>query len=160
MEWLKSELPAKAYLSELKASLMSPFALFRERVTGFVWGPFFAVAHHSDYEWDRRFNMVCSRAWGYVKKSEEGAEIRFLRWHGFLTPFWLFFFTLLSLIMNVIAIGTDDGSIPLMPLLLVSIGIALVICVASAIGSVMTERGETSQGEITRLLKNPEDYYC
>ena len=160
MEYLKSELPAKAYLSDLKASLMSPFALFRERVTGFVWGPFFAVAHHSDYEWDRRFNMVCSRAWGYVRKSEERTEIRFIRWYGFLTPFWLVFFTLISLIVNVIAVGTDDGAIPLMTLLIISIGIALVICVASAIGSVMTERGEASQGEITRLLKNPEDYYC
>ena len=160
MEYLKSELPAKVYLSELKASLMSPFAIFRERVTGFVLGPFFAVAHHSDYEWDRRFNMVCSRAWGYAKKSEEGTEIHFLRWHGFLTPFWLVIFTMLCLIMNVIAMGDNDGVIPLMTLLIVSIGISLVICVASAIGTVMTERGDTSQGEITRLLKNPEDYYC
>ena len=160
MEFLKSELSAKAYLSELKASLMSPFALFRERVTGLVFGPFFTVAHHSDYEWDRRFNMVCSRAWGYVKKSEEGTEIRFLRWYGFLTPFWLIFLTLFCLIMNVIAMGTNDGVIPLAALLIVSIGVALVICVVSAIGSVMTERGEISQGELTRLLRNPEDYYC
>lgn len=160
MEYLKSELSAKYYLSELKARLMSPFAFFRERVTGFVLGPFFAVAHHSDYEWDRRFNIVCSRAWGYVKKSEGGTEIRFLRWHGLLTPFWLVFFTLINLIMNVIAMGTNDGAISLITLLIVSIGIALVICVASAIGSLMTERGENSQGEITKLLKNPEDYYC
>ena len=158
MEYLKSDLPKKAYLAELKGSFGSPFDLFRERVTGLVIGPFFSVAHHTDYEWDRRFNMVSTRAWGYVKEREGKTEVRFLRWNGLLTPFWvlLFFAVFTFYLFGMVAPGESVGIGFWLGILFLS----LIPCLATAFAAIMSERGEYSHRELTKLLRNPKDYYC
>ena len=158
MEYLKSELPKKAYLAELKGRLMSPFDLFRERVTGLVIGPFFSVAHHTDYEWDRRYNSVCTRAWGYVKEREGKAEVRFVRWYGLLTPFWVILFFSLWMIFFFAAL--EPGERVETGIWLGGLFVALSPCLLTAFGAVASERGEYSHGELTKLLRNPKDYYC
>lgn len=158
MEYLKSELDWKIYLIHLKDCCSSPLSLFRERVTGLVIGPFFSVAHHTDYEWDRRYSTVCTRAWGYVREKEGKTVVRYVRWYGLLTPFWVLFFlafwTICLLIVLEPGTAVDAG---------IWLGILLVglfPCLITAFAAVVTERGEYSHGELTKLLRNPENYYC
>ena len=158
MEYLKSDLPKKGYLAELKGRMMSPFDLFRERVTGFVIGPFFSVAHHTDYEWDRRFNSVSTRAWGYVKEREGQTEVRFLRWNGLLTPFWvlLFFSFWTVLFIGILEPGERMGIEIWLGILFIS----LLPCLMTGLGAILTDRGAYSHGELTKLLRDPKNYFC
>lgn len=88
---LKSDLNKEEYLKRLHQTFRSPFQLFDERVCGIVIGPFFSVAYHSPYEWNRRITSECNRAWGYVKEVDGKAEVQFIRGKGLLSPFWLCF---------------------------------------------------------------------
>ena len=158
MEYLKSELPKAEYLAELKGCFASPFDFFRERVTGLVMGPFFSVAHHTDYEWDRRYNSVSTRAWGYVRERKGKTEVRVLRWHGMLTPFWVVLFLAFwtVLFVGLLEPGERMGIEIWLAILIAS----LLPCLMTAFGAIVTERGEYSHGELTKLLRNPKDYYC
>ena len=161
---LESELPKSAYLSELKGCLSSPLALFSERMTGIVIGSFFSVAYYSPYEWDRRINRVCNRAWGWVKETEDGTEVRFVRGKGLFSPFWLVFFILAFWVMVQVGLVTSgetgvSGEENLM-LWGMAVLASLMICGVTAIQSCVTERGVEGAGEITRMLRDPSEYYC
>ena len=57
MERIISDLPAKAYCAYLRQKLDSPFYLLDERMNGIVIGPFFSLAHHAEWEWNRKISM-------------------------------------------------------------------------------------------------------
>ena len=91
----QSALCRKDYLTKLKQTFRSPFLLFSEHVSGIVIGPFFSVAYHSPYEWNRRITSECNRAWGYVQEIDGKTTVGFVRGKGLLTPSWFLIYTVL-----------------------------------------------------------------
>lgn len=153
MYHFESALRKDEYLCVLKCTFRSPFLLWDERVCGTVIGPFFAIAYHSPYEWNRKITGEINRAWGYVKQTEENTQVFFLRGKGCLSPFWFLFYALICYLMFLFSLGYDPS------FLWVSLGISLFICVTTAFQSVITEAGEAGFHEVTRLLQHPENYY-
>jgi len=150
---LESELSRNAYLSALKRTFRSPFLLFDERVCGIIVGPFFSIAYHSPYEWNRRITSECNRAWGYVKEIDGRVCVRFVRGKGLLTPSWFLLYTLLCYGIFLLY-GVYEPVF-----LAISCGVSLVGCLATAFQSIITEAGEAGFHEISRLLLHPEEYY-
>ena len=175
MDVMESGLPKKAYLAELKGCLTSPFACFGERMTGIVIGSFFSVAYYSPREWNRRVSGECNRAWGRVKEVNGKTEICFLRGKGHLSPFWLMAFTLLFAVgLNAAVFTETGGAVSLADDLWMLWGLAddlwmlwglaviasVAVCGITAFQSSITDQGIAGAGEITRLLRDPGEYYC
>lgn len=161
MYYIESDLDQKTYLKELKRSFRNPFLIFDERVCGITVGPFFSVAYHSPYEWNRRITSECNRAWGYVKEREGKTEVNFIRGKGLLSLFWLVVYTLLCAFIFLIASQRSCFDISEYPSVFwgFSVLISFVVCGISAFHSSITEAGEQGANEITRLLRNPKEYY-
>ena len=155
---LVSELGKQDYLAKLSQTFRNPFKLWDERVCGIVAGPFFSVAYHSPYEWNRRITSECNRAWGYVKEVDGKAYVRFVRGKGLLSPFWFILYTLLYYLL-LIWVGYELYREYGFLFLAVSCGLSLVTCVVTAFQSIITDSGEAGFHEVTRLLMHPEDYY-
>lgn len=153
MYTLYSDLSKREYLRSLKKTFRSPFLLFSEHVSGITIGPFFSLAYHSPYEWNRRITSECNRAWGYVKEIDGKAHVRFVRGKGLLAPSWFLIYTVLCYGIFLLY-GVYEPVF-----LLISCGIALVACLATAFQSIITEAGEAGFHEVTRLLLHPEEYY-
>ena len=149
----QSELCRKDYLTKLKQTFRSPFLLFSEHVSGIVIGPFFSVAYHSPYEWNRRITSECNRAWGYVQEIDGKTTVRFVRGKGLLTPSWFLIYTVLCYLIFLLS-GMYEPVF-----FAISCGIALVACLATAFQSIITDAGEAGFHEVTRLLMYPEAYY-
>ena len=154
MEVFRSELPAKAYCRILKQKLDSPFYYWDERMIGIVIGPFFSIAHHAQWEWNRKITGEINRAWGLVREKDGITEVRILRGKGMLAPSWLLFYTILCLGMLYAGLGEMCREIWLM-----SGGISLGICLLTAFQSSVTDNGIAGAGEITRFLRDPQEYY-
>lgn len=155
MEIVQNSLSAEAYCGILRQKLDSPFRFWDERVTGIVIGPFFSIAHYAQWEWNRRITCECNRAWGIVRKDGDHTQVRFIRGKGLFSPSWLVFFTLFFLFFLYCGLEEMSGSI-----VAVSVGIAVFVGLLSAFQSSITETGEAGAGEITKILQNPEEYYC
>lgn len=157
MELIESKIRGRAkYLKELRSCFSFPLGFTREKVTGFVLGPFFSVAYHSPYEWNRRITNECNRAFGYVKNVDGGVQVYFLRSRGLLSPFWLLFFTLVLSVYFTAA--TEQAEVFRW---LVSAAISLVIGLVTALLDSLTDQGQEGAGIVTALLRDPEDfYYC
>lgn len=161
MDYLRSDLSAKSYLSSLRTIATFNFTLWEHYASGIVIGPFFSVAYHSPYEWNRRITRGCNRAWGYVKDTGGSCEIYFLRGKGVFSPFWLILMTLLCRL--ILGIGSNEYVFTEFPWLLwvISTAAALVSCGISAFHSSITEEGEAGAGVITMILRAPNEfYYC
>ena len=165
MNILESTLSKKEYLAALKGCLMSPFGILNERMTGIVVGSFFSVAYYSPYEWNRKITHECNRAWGRVVETEAGTQVRFIRGKGLFSPFWLVALTVLFAIMIVImasaeTVGQIDLSGEMGIVWLMAAGISFAVCLITAFHSSVTEQGIEGAGEITRMLRDPGEYYC
>lgn len=161
MDYLRSSLPAKAYLSSLRTIATVNFAMWEHYASGIVIGPFFAVAYHSPYEWNRRITRECNRAWGYVKDTGDGCDICFIRGKGQFTPLWLIGMTLLCRFF--LGFGSNAHVFTEVPWLLwvISAGAAIVTCGITAIESSITTAGVEGGGVVTSILKAPHEfYYC
>ena len=159
MYYVDSELAPKEYLAELKRSFASPFLIYDERVCGIIIGPFFSIAYHSPYEWNRRITGEVNRAWGYVKNVEGKSHITFLRGKGAFAPIPILLTTMFCLAI----FAFSEWSLIMEDLtlcLLVSGAISLVACGITAIQSMLTEQGEAGRYEISKLLSDPKNYYC
>lgn len=155
MEVFTSQLPAKAYCRILRMKLDSPFYVFDERMNGVVIGTFFSLCHHAPWEWNEKITSECSRAWGYVREKNGVTQIHFIRGKGLLAPSWMLFFTLVSMFCIYAAVGELPPAA-----WYASIGIALAVGIFTAITDSLTEDGIAGAGEITRILKDPKEYYC
>ena len=158
MYTLTSGLGKSAYLSALKQTFRSPFRLWDERVCGIVIGPFFCVAYHSPYEWNRRITSECNRAWGYVEEENGEAYVRFVRGKGLLAPSWLAVYMLICYVI-MLCVGFELYVGHELAFLAISCAMSLVICLTTAFQSIITDAGEAGFHEVTRLLLHPEDYY-
>ena len=159
MNYFYSSLEKRKYLEAMKQTFGSPFHFFDERVTGFVIGCFFAVAHYQPYEWNRRITSECNRAYGFVKEVDGELEIAFIRSRGLFSPFWLAFYTLLSKLICEICEARNGFELGAASWWM-SIVIAVFVCGITAIQSAMTEQGEEGLREVNKFLLNPEEYYC
>lgn len=155
MEYCTVSMTKKAYLEMLKCKMDSPFFFTQERMTGLFFGPFFAITHHAEWEWNRRITSECNRAYGFVQEVNGETKVVFIRGKGLLSPFWLIFYTLLCMVIFRMAGIEPDGKIWGIAFLC-----ALVPCGITAIQACLTENGIAGAGEITKLLMNPRDYYC
>lgn len=155
MEKITTQLPAAAYCKLLRQKLDSPFRVFDERITGIVIGPFFAIAHHAQWEWNRRITCECNRAWGFVKETGGKTQVCFLRGKGMLSPFWLLLYTLVCAFFFYVELEEMCRES-----WLAALGISAGICALTAFQDSLTESGIAGAGEITRILNDPKDYYC
>ena len=154
MEKICSELPRSAYIALLRQKFDSPFRLFSERVTGVVIGPCFSVAHYAEFEWNRKITSECNRAWGILREKNGKTEVCFVRGKGLLSPFWLILCFLIFI--GTLFFGMEEVTATAVWL---SAGLSLMIGLLTAWESSITENGVNGAGEITRLLKNPEDFF-
>lgn len=153
MKKLYTVLPKQEYLSAMKGKFSSPFRFFgEERITGFVAGPFFSVAHHMPWEWNRRITSECNRAYGFVGTKNGETEVRYMCSRGLFSPFWLALFMLPSEVLFLVGDMAGVGS------WILSAAISLGICGATAIDAGMTENGRAGAWEVYRFLQNPEKY--
>lgn len=163
MNYLESDLSKSEYLSEIKRSFDNPFLIFDERVCGLIIGPFFSIAYHSPYEWNRRITSECNRAWGYVIERDGKTEVNYLLGKGLLSPFWFLFYAMVFLCMFLLAMGrngwaiSDAGEFWLVSL--VGVVISLIVCGVTAIESSLTEQGRQGQNTLIYLLEKPEEFY-
>lgn len=155
MERIISDLPAKAYCAYLRQKLDSPFYLLDERMNGIVIGPFFSLAHHAEWEWNRKITGEINRAWGFVREKDGATEVRFIRGKGLLAPSWMLFITILGVLTLCFNIG--EMMTEYWP---ACFAISLVVGVTTAIQASLTENGIAGEGEITRFLRDPKEYYC
>ncbi len=159
MNHLYSLMDKKAYLASLKQKMGSPFLIFDERVTGVIIGPFFSVAYHAPFEWNRRITSECSRAMGFVRTAHEETEIVFLRSKGNLCLSWFFgYIALFVLIFLAVASQREEN------LLGFALGAGAVFsifaCLLTAAADSMTEQGAAGEWEIDKLLQDPENYFA
>ena len=160
MHQIESQLSVTEYLRELGGCCSLRYPFFSEGVTGFVLGPFFCVAYYSPYEWNRRISHECNRAWGYVKEVDGKTHVHFIRGKGLLTPFWFLLISLLCYLVFLICLDFDFSIAAHPMMFLMAFGIALFTCLTTAFASWVTEAGMAGEGEITRMLTDPKDYYC
>lgn len=151
-----------AYLTELRKSFGSSFDFWSERFTGFVIGKCFCVTHHCDNEWNRRINGETNTAVGYVKKAEDGCEVRFFTVRGELRPQGLFllicFQILLLAFYHAFEIFSIDPSV--IPILAGAIFvISLLAAGISAILSWATENGQAGYRSLISLVLDPANPY-
>lgn len=158
MEIQYSSMKKQDYLSAMKRKFTSPLYLWDSRLTGFVLGSFFAVAHYQPYEWNRKITSECNRAYGYVKEVHGELQIRYFRGYGLLAPGWLLFMTLLCRLVFWIMEMQADIAIGVTAWI-VSAACALTGCGISAIQVNFTDAGIAGAREVNRFLENPEDYY-
>lgn len=155
MKCLEVPFPKGKYLADMKGKRSSVFSVFDERITGMVLGPFFAVAHHMPWEWNRKITGETNRAYGFVMEKEGRTQIRYIRSFGQLSPGW---FLLLTLIAELVF----AGSIPEVGWtgLAVSAVFSLLLCGMMSIGVLLTENGQAGAAELEKFLRDPEEYYA
>ena len=157
MNILYSPLKKQRYLSCVKSKLDNPVLIFEKRITGFVIGPFFALAHYQPYEWNHNITSECNRAYGYVKEEDGRLRVSFIRSRGLFSPLWLIFITLLLKWGFEIRYFLDEsvGDVSIWPR---AVSLAILICGMSAAEVLLTPEGEDGRREMDRFLQNPAEY--
>lgn len=153
-ERISSPLNPGTYLALIRRSFGFPLAVYSERVTGITIGRFFSVAYYCPFEWNRRITNECNRAMGYVKETDGGSEVRFIRSAGMLSTSWLLFWTAVFSAFYYVKLE----EISLFSVLLCAAA-AFVLCLVTAFIDSLTEEGIQGAGVITRLLEKPDEFY-
>lgn len=156
---ITSPLPKKAYLAAMKDQMDGHFDFGTERFTGFFCGSYFYVTHHAGYEWNRRYTNQKNAAMGYVRETEEGCEVRFVRFRGLLCPAQFLFTLLLMALCTVFIMLTEGFWEP--KALLIGLGISVAVTIISApiatLIESLTERSEEGRRILLAFLIDPED---
>ena len=152
---IDSPLSSKEYMHGIRNHLSSFSDFGMERYTGIIIGRLFWVTYHSGYEWNRKITGEINRAWGFVREKDGATEVRFIRGKGLLAPSWMLFITILGVLTLCFNIG--EMMTEYWP---ACFAISLVVGVTTAIQASFTENGIAGEGEITRFLRDPKEYYC
>lgn len=153
--YVESELPPKAYLNTLRKKFTTPFALYSERVTGVIIGPFFSIAYYNGFEWNRKITNECTRAFGRVMTVDGKTKVYFYYSKGLLSLSWILLFFALGMLM-----GWAYG-LGIIWRLVTSLVFAFLFCGYTAFADSLTEAGAQGAGVLTSLLEKPEEFfYC
>ena len=156
---IESPYTPKEYLANLKFNMSSHFEFGCERFTGFFLGRLFYVTYHSGYEWNRRITNQKNAAMGYVKRTENGCEVRFLRFRGALCPL-VFIPSYLPILLMILYLNNWGAYAPdefRFLMIVYHIMIAIIALISTVIES-MTERSEDGRRTLLSTLMDPKDY--
>ena len=159
---IQSNLTPDGYISAMQEQMQGHFDFGQERFTGFFLGRFFSVTYHSGYEWNRRISNQKDTAIGYVKKTEDGCQVRCIRLKEMMAPtqFLLIYgFMLLLLLGSMFLHGIQDFSIFLL-MALITFGVLLVCAPITAVIGSCTEQGEIGRKTMISFLLDPSDPYA
>ena len=158
---ITSPLPKNAYLAAMKSQMGGHFDFGSERFTGFFLGSCFYVTYHSGYEWNRRYTNQKNAAMGYVKKTDDGCEMRFIRFRGALCP--LVFLSVLLLMGLIMPFAMLIHGVWSTEALLTGWGLAFGATVIAAPISTLiecaTEKSEEGRRILLSFLLDPSDPY-
>lgn len=152
-----SPLSLKQYKAAVRDKLENYRHFFDERYSGRFIGPLFCITHHSYFEWNRRITGEMNHAIGFLKKTETGCRVHFVHTAGMLSPFHLFIFLLLSILVglyefrDVPLVTTDSIGI----LLLVGVVAFAFIALISAFCDSITENGIRGENSLYELMIDP-----
>ena len=154
---MQTTLTPKHYLSAMKKRMGSRFAWGSERFTGFMLGHFFYVTHHAGYEWNRRITNQKNTAFGYVKKVENGSEIRFLHFQGMLCPQILIPYLLFFAGYAVVTwpVFSENPILLIASMLIIVFAPLLESCIES-----ITDGSIEGRKSLLGLLIDPSDYFA
>ena len=159
------------YLLSLKRQMDGYFDFGAERFTGFFIGRFFYITHHAGHEWNRRITNQKNAAAGYVKKCEDGSDVRFVLFRGALCPLQLLPLLILAVIVSVIVsppeenhtnlyINTSGVSTGVDPAILcINIVAVLIYSLIYTFFEILTERSEEGRQALISLLADPPEPY-
>lgn len=156
---IDSEYTPKGYIHHLRCHMSAHSDFGAERFTGFFAGHFFYVTRHSRFEWNRKFTNPKNAALGYVKKTENGCQVRFIRFRGMLCPME-FLPLLLFCLSACLLVFAWDGLSQYYPfaLLLAFFCIAFYAPLETLL-ECMTEESEQGRRILLSFLKDPADPY-
>jgi hypothetical protein len=155
----QSSLSSREYLTAMKGNMSGHLEFGAERFTGFFVGKFFYVTYHSGYEWNRRYTNQKNAAMGYIKQTECGCEVRFLRFRGVMCP--LVFLQLLVMILIPFLLLSFTYSIEITKELLMRIAgtlvLILILLPISTFIEACTERSQDGLKTLLSMLLDPTD---
>ncbi len=160
---IQSALSKEKYLSSLKGKMSGHMEWGSKRFTGFFLGSCFYVTHHAGFEWNRRYTNQKNAALGYVKQTETGSEVHFVRFRGAMCP--MVFLPLFLLFYGVFSamffyIGMQElygiGGALLIPLGIVVIPFAIALPLETFF-ECMTDESEKGRRLLLSMLCDPSD---
>ena len=156
---ITSTLAPKAYLATVKEQMSGHFELGAERFTGFFLGPCFHVTHHAGHEWNRRYTNEKNAAVGYVRKTEDGCELRFILFKGFLCPAQFLFWQCLFVLPYFFIFLLNEVTAPdlLWPTLGICCGFLTLFLATATFFESLTERSEEGRRILLAFLIDPND---
>ena len=155
---IESPYTPKEYLANLRFNMSSHFEFGCERFTGFFLGRLFYVTYHSGYEWNRRITNQKNAAMGYVKRTDDGCEVRFMRFRGGFCPL-VFLPTYLFLLICILFFHSENMYSPddfKFVLIASHVIIAITVSVSTFIES-LTTRSEDGRRTLLSMLIDPYD---
>ena len=152
-----SAMRPKEYLRHMRERMGSRWDLWSERFTGCFLGRFFYVTHHAGHEWNRRITNQKNAALGYVKETENGCEIRFLRFQGVLCPQYLIPWLVICAVFLLLCWPVlADLPLLLIAEILLAVGFpALYTCI-----EISTDGSMDGRKSLLGLLIDPSDMFA
>ncbi len=158
---IPSALSKEKYLSSLKRNMSAHSEFGAERFTGFFAGRFFYVTHHCGYEWNRKITNQKNAAFGYVKESENGCEVHFIRFRGAFCPMVflpLFLVLYAASVALFLYVGLQEfygiGGILLISLAIAGPILAISLPIAT-FWECLTEKSENGRRLLLSMLRDP-----
>lgn len=154
---IQTSLAPEVYRSAVKERMGSYFSWGAERFTGWFLGHVFYVTHHAGYEWNRRITNQKNAAFGYVRQTENGSEVRCFLFQGVLCPQYLLPYLLIFGIYLVLTWPVLCESPLLLVLsLLIIVGMPPVMAFIEA----CTDGSVEGRRNLLGLLIDPTDYFA
>jgi hypothetical protein len=156
---IPSKLTPEAYLSAIKERMGSHFSFGAERYTGFFAGRLFFVTHHAGYNWNERYTNQKNGALCYIKPTNSGCEVRFVRFKGLLCPpqfLFLFLLYYIPTFLIVLLIGIHSIAVHGMIALLI-LGVSLFAALIETFFESLTENSEFGRKYLIAFLLDPTD---
>ena len=161
---MTSSLSAKEYLSTMMSRMDSVTHFGHERFTGMRMGKFFYVIHHSEHQYDRKFNSPKTAALGYVKDVSDGCEVHFMKFKGLLCPSQFLLYLVLSFLFALVTCGIQGSSSfsEFLMILAIFLPIYFLIVGIATLFESMSDRSLESEDALLSLLDDPTSpfTYC
>lgn len=154
---IDSEYTPDEYIHHMRCHMSAHSEFGVERFTGFFAGRFFYVTRHSRFEWNRKFTNQKNAALGYVKKTENGCQVRFIRFRGMLCPMIFLPLLLFCLAASLLIFAWDGLSEYYSIALLLAIICIAVYAPLETLFECMTAESEKGRRILLSFLKDPAD---